>query len=77
MNFLQEAKKILSGALFVPIEKITDDADINSAYEIDSVNFAMLVAEIENFIKAEVDPLQLLEMRTVRDLAGILEQGMQ
>lgn len=75
MNYLEEAKKILSDCLFVPIEKFDDDADINSANEIDSLNFAMITMEIENFIQGEVDPMRLLELRTVRDLAKILEQG--
>ncbi|GLU40033.1 MULTISPECIES: acyl carrier protein [Pseudomonas] len=75
MDYLYEAKKILSGCLFVPIEKIDDDATINAAHEIDSLNFALIVVEIEDFIQAEVDPMDLLEMRTVRDLAGILERG--
>lgn len=75
MDYLYEAKKILSGSLFVPIEKIDDDADINAAHEIDSINFALIVVEIEDFLNAEVDPMQLLEMRTVRDLANILENG--
>ncbi|WP_300728296.1 acyl carrier protein [Pseudomonas sp.] len=75
MDYMFEAKKILSGSLFVPIEKIDDDADINAAHEIDSINFALIVVEIEEFLKAEVDPMELLEMRTVRDLANILESG--
>jgi acyl carrier protein len=75
MDFLYEAKKILSGSLFIPIEKIADDADINATHEIDSINFALIVVEIEGFLKTEVDPLLLLEMRTVRDLANILQNG--
>ncbi|KRW59835.1 acyl carrier protein [Pseudomonas sp. TTU2014-080ASC] len=77
MDFLYEAKKILSGSLFIPIEKIADDADINATHEIDSINFALIVVEIEDFLKTEVDPLLLLEMRTVRDLANILQNGGQ
>lgn len=75
MNYLEEAKRILSGCLFIPVDKIADDDDINSANQIDSLNFALIVMEVEEFIQAEVDPLDLLELRTVRDLATILEKG--
>ncbi|AGH49879.1 MULTISPECIES: acyl carrier protein [Sphingomonadales] len=77
MDYLYEARKILSGCLFVPIEKIGADDAINAAQEVDSLNFALIVVEMENFLKAEVDPVDLLEMRTVRDLARILERGPQ
>ncbi|MDR2871274.1 MAG: acyl carrier protein [Xanthomonadaceae bacterium] len=77
MDHLYEAKKILSGCLFVPIEKIGDDADINSVHQIDSLNFSMIVMEVENLIRAEVDPLEVLELRTVKDLARILERHVQ
>jgi len=71
-NALNEAKSILSGSLFIPVEKIADDAAINSAAEIDSLSFELIVLEIEKRIGREVDPVQLLEMRSVKDLAAIL-----
>lgn len=74
MNSMEQAKKILSGCLFIPVESINDDADINSLGELDSLTFEMIVMEIEKVIQCEVDPIKLLEMQSVRDLASMLAQ---
>jgi acyl carrier protein len=73
MNALEKAKSILAGALFIPAEKISDDASINSLDEIDSLNFELIVVELEKHLGHDVDPVKLLEMRSVKDLAAILE----
>lgn len=74
MDYMQEAKEILSGCLFTPIEKISDDMTISSINEIDSLTFEMIIMETEKRIQHEVDPMLLLELRSVRDLAAILEK---
>lgn len=75
MDYMQEAKEILSGCLFIPVEKISDDMTINSINEIDSLTFEMIIMEIEKRIQREADPMMLLELRSVRDLATILENS--
>lgn len=75
MNYMQKAKEILSGSLFIPIEKISDDANINDIKEIDSLAFETIVIEIETALNKEVDAMDLLELRSVKDLAKILEQN--
>ncbi len=75
MNYMQKAKEILSGSLFIPIEKISDDADINDIKEIDSLAFETIVIEIETVLNKEVDAMDLLELRSVKDLARILEKN--
>jgi acyl carrier protein len=72
---VEDAKDILAGCLFVPRERIDADADIASIGEIDSLSFEMIVLELQRRIGGDVDPMQLLELRTVRDLAAILEQA--
>ncbi|WP_434778175.1 acyl carrier protein [Neisseria sp. Ec49-e6-T10] len=74
-HYLQQAKEILSGCLFIPVEKIDDDATIHSVQELDSLTFEMIVMEIEKAIGKEVDPMDLLELTCVKDLARILEQN--
>jgi acyl carrier protein len=74
MNALEKAKLILAGALFLPVEKISDDAAINSLDELDSLNFELIVVELEKCLGRDVDPIKLLEMRSVKDLAAILEE---
>jgi acyl carrier protein len=73
MDTLQEAKQILSACLFVPVEKIGDDDDINTVQEMDSLSFGMIVTEVEKRTGRDVDPMRLIELRSVRDLAALLQ----
>lgn len=74
LDDLREAKEIISKCLFVPEDRITDDADINSIKPLDSLAFESLVLEIEDRTGKEIDPLRLLELKTIRDLAAILKE---
>lgn len=67
-----QAKNILAGCLFIPVNKISDTADIGSLGELDSLTFELIVMEVENQIGREVDPIALLEMQSVKDLAELL-----
>lgn len=71
---MQEAKEILAGCLFIPIEKIGDDVSIQSIKELDSLSFAAIVVELEERSGRRIDPVDLLELRTVRDVATLLER---
>ncbi len=73
MDAMNQAKQILSGCLFIPQEKIDDEASIATLGELDSLGFEMIVLEIEKTLGHEVDPMSLLEMRSVKDLARLLE----
>lgn len=74
MSTLQEAKDILSGCLFVPTERIGDDDSLQSIKELDSLSFAAIATELEERLGRPVDPVDLIRLRTVRDLAGLLER---
>jgi len=71
---MQEAKEILSGCLFVPIERIGDDVSMQSIKELDSLSFAAITVELEDRVGREIDPVDLIKLRTVRDLAGLIER---
>ncbi|KAB2672665.1 acyl carrier protein [Brucella intermedia] len=73
-NFVVEAKNILAGCLFIPAETIPDSADIGSLGELDSLTFELIVLEIEKHIGRQVDPIALLEMQSVADLAELLRK---
>lgn len=73
-NSVEQAKELLSGCLFIPVESIKDNSDITALGELDSLTFEMIVMEIEKHIKREVDPVKLLEMQSVKDLALMLEK---
>lgn len=73
MNSLDKARTILAKCLFIPEDSIRADADIASLGKIDSLTFELIVLEVENVSGREVDPIQLLEMESVADLARILD----
>lgn len=74
MTALQEAKELLSGCLFVPAEKIGDDQLLQAIKELDSLSFASVVMELEARAGHEIDPTELIELRSVRDVAQLLER---
>ena len=74
MDNTKIAKEILSKALFVPREQIDDDSDINSIKAMDSLAFEALVLEIEERTGKDVDLVELMDVKTVRDLAAVLEK---
>lgn len=71
---LTAAKAILSKALFVPLDRIGDDADLNSIKPLDSLAFEALVLEIERHIGKDLDVVQLIGVKSVGDLATVLDQ---
>lgn len=73
-QYLAKAKEILSGSLFIPAQNIPDNADISSLGELDSLTFELIVLEIEKNIGREADPIALLELRTVNDIAILLQE---
>lgn len=74
MTPLDHAQNILSGCLFIPKETISADADINTLGELDSLTFELIVMEIEKHIGRPVDPIKLIELQSVQDLAALIEQ---
>ncbi|WHS30083.1 acyl carrier protein [Brucella sp. NM4] len=73
MDSLVIAKKILAESLFVPVEKISDDASINDVKELDSLSFEALLLEVEEITDREIDPIKIMQIKTVRDLADLIE----
>ena len=74
MDNMTIAKEILSKALFVPQEQIDDDSDISGVKAMDSLAFEALVLEIEEWAGKDVDLVELMGVKTVRDLAALLEK---
>jgi acyl carrier protein len=72
MDALDTAKDILANCLFIPADKIGDDAGLYELKPIDSVTFETLVVEIEERTGRDIDVQALLTMKTVRDLAALI-----
>jgi len=75
MDYMEEAKDILSGCLFIPKQKIDDNAEIHSIKGLDSLSFETIILEIEKRTGRPVNPVSLLEMHSVGDLARLLKQA--
>lgn len=76
MDYLLKAKQILAGCLSVPVDSISDDGQLEQLSPmIDSVVFANIMMEVENFVQKEIDVTEWLELGSVKDLAGILEKN--
>jgi acyl carrier protein len=73
MSALDDAKEILATCLFVPADSIADDAVITDIKSIDSLAFETIMLEVEERTGRDVDPIKMLELSTVADLAGMLE----
>lgn len=71
---IDRARHMLSVALLLPVEKIDENADLRSLEKMDSLSFEMVVAQIEVALHREIDPLELLKLTSVRDLAALLER---
>ncbi|ARU03831.1 hypothetical protein CCO03_03255 [Comamonas serinivorans] len=70
---LLRAKTLLSHCLLIPVDHIDDDADVGDLRDVDSLMFEGIVIEIEKAIGAEADVMDLLQLRTVRDVARMLD----
>ena len=73
MSALADAKEILATCLFVPADSIADDAVITDIKSIDSLAFETIMLEVEERTGRDVDPIKMLELSTVADLAGMLD----
>ncbi|TDS69617.1 acyl carrier protein [Comamonas sp. JUb58] len=69
---LLQAKTLLSNCLLIPLEHIGDDANVGDLRDVDSLMFEGIVIEIENATGNPLDVMDLLQLRTVRDVAKLL-----
>ena len=74
MSEIETVKDILSSAFFIPVDSIRDDDLLGNIKGLDSLSFEGLILEIERATGREPDPLRLLEIKTVSDLAAMLKE---
>ena len=73
MSTLNDAKNILAKCLFVPADSIADDAVIMEIKAVDLLAFETMMLEVEESTGKTIDPVALLELVTVADLAKMLD----
>lgn len=75
MNYEQLAKSILAKSLNIPESDIKSTHTINDLKDIDSVEFAILIATIEKHTKKPIPIEDLLNIDNVRQIAKLLEKN--
>ncbi|MFC0282221.1 acyl carrier protein [Camelimonas abortus] len=72
---LETLRDIVAGALFLPREHVDLDARFSSIGALDSLTFELITLEIERHSGREIDPVRVMEVETLRDLAALLERA--
>lgn len=76
LNYLLKAKEIISASLFIPIEKIPDNGTLDDILPLDSLAFETIVTQLEEIVGHPIDALDLLNLRSINDVAKLLEKEM-
>lgn len=74
MNYLEIAKEMLSGCLFIPDDYLKPDTQIIAIPGFDSISFEILLVQIEDFIGKKIEYQPIIKVKTVQNLADFLEQ---
>ena len=69
---LSEARSILARALNVTAETIGDRATIDELESWDSLGHMRLVLEIEQHLKRELSPMEIVELASLADVQNLL-----
>ena len=72
MEHLSEARSILARALNVTAETIGDRATIDELENWDSLGHMRLVLEIEQHLRRELSPMEILELASLADVQDLL-----
>jgi acyl carrier protein len=72
VEHLSEARSILARALNVTTETIGDRATIDELEDWDSLGHMRLVLEIEQHLKRELTPMEILELASLADVQNLL-----
>ena len=72
VEHLSEARSILARALNITAETIGDRATIDELESWDSLGHMRLVLEIEQHLKRELSPMEILELASLADVQNLL-----
>jgi len=72
MEHLSEARSILARALNVTADTIGDRATIDELESWDSLGHMRLVLEIEQHLKRELSPMEIVEIASLADVQNLL-----
>ena len=72
---LERARACLAEALGIAPDEIADDAAMDNTDKWDSLAHMNLILAVEKTIGREIDPIALVEMSSLRDIAEILDNA--
>lgn len=71
---IEQATKIISDCLMVPVDKIDPAANIQQLGQIDSLVLEMICMQMEKCVGQEIDFVSMMHVETVNDLAEVIEE---
>ena len=76
-DHLSDARKLLAEALDVEVDEVAADASMQTLDAWTSLGHMRLMLALEETVGRELDPVVIVEIVTVTDIAAILEQRQQ
>ncbi|MCG8547493.1 MAG: acyl carrier protein [Alphaproteobacteria bacterium] len=76
-DHVSDARKLLAEALDVEVDEVAADASMQTLDSWTSLGHMRLMLALEETVGRELDPVVIVEIVTVTDIAAILEQRQQ
>ncbi len=67
--------QILAEQLDMEVEELTDDKSFTDDLDMDSLDMVEMTVELEQELGVSFEQEKLAEIKTIGDLAGLIEQG--
>lgn len=73
MTHFDTIQRLIVESLLIPAESIRPEDEIAQLKNIDSLTFEMILVSIESETGRTIDPMDLMHVKTVGDLAKLLD----
>lgn len=73
MNPIDTLRRLIAESLLIPESSIHADDELAQLKNIDSLTFEMILVAIETETGRVIDPMDLMQIKTVGDLARLMD----
>lgn len=73
MNHIDTVRRLIAESLLIPADSIQAGDELAQLKNIDSLTFEMILVAIETETGSIIDPMDLVQVKTVGDLARLLD----
>lgn len=73
MNHIDTVRRLIAESLLIPADSIHADDELAQLKNIDSLTFEMILVAIETETGKAIEPMDLMQIRTVGELARLLD----